>query len=101
MSVYDYRCENCGDFEITQKITAEPLKVCPTCNGPVNRLISKNVAVILKGSGFYKTDSGDALKDRARAVNKERQKDNEAVLDADVKSFVEQSDKTSKKILEA
>ncbi len=100
MPVYDYRCEKCGDFAITQRITAEPLAECPTCKSPVTRLISQNVAVIFKGRGFYKTDSGDALKDRARAINKERQKDNEAILDADVKSFVDQSEKTSEKILE-
>lgn len=101
MPVYDYKCENCGKFEYTQRITEDPLKVCPNCGGAVQRLISRNVAIIFKGSGFYKTDSGDRLKDRARSLNKERQKDNEAILDGDVKSFVEQSESTTKKVSEA
>lgn len=101
MPVYDYRCNKCGDFEYSQRITEDALEVCPTCNNPVVRLVSKNVAIILKGSGFYKTDSGDKLKDRVRSLNNERQKDNEAILDGDAKSFVSQSESTSKKILEA
>ncbi len=101
MPVYDYRCEECGKFEYTQRITEDALTVCPHCGNKVQRLISKNVAVVLKGSGFYKTDTGQGLKDRLRNLNNERQKDNEALLDGDVKGFVEQSDSTTKKVLEA
>lgn len=101
MPVYDYKCEKCGRFEYTQRITEDALTVCPNCGSHVQRLISRNVGIIFKGSGFYKTDSGNQLKDRARSLNKERQKDNQAILDGDVKSFVEQSDSTTKKVLEA
>ena len=97
MPIYDYRCEKCGYFEKMQKITEEVLKECPTCGGYVERVIS-NVGIVFKGSGFYKTDSGDRIKDRARSINKERQKDNQALLDGDVKSFVKQSENTSKKV---
>ncbi|HNX28068.1 MAG TPA: zinc ribbon domain-containing protein [Syntrophomonadaceae bacterium] len=98
--MYDYRCENCGKFEKVQKITEEPLSECPVCGGPVHRLISKNVGIVLKGSGFYKTDSGNSLKDRARKVNHERQKDNQALLDSDVSGYVAQAETTDKKIAE-
>lgn len=101
MPVYDYRCENCGCFEKMQKITEEALSECPSCGGKVQRLISKNVAIVFKGSGFYATDNQQQLKNKARAINKERQKDNEALLDGDVKSFVKQSDSSDKKIAEA
>ncbi len=100
MPTYDYKCENCGRFEKMQRITEDALKECPKCGGRVERLISKNVAVVFKGSGFYKTDS-QLVKDRVRSLNNERQKDNEALLDGDVSSFVEQSDSTTKKVLEA
>lgn len=101
MPIYDYRCENCGCFEKVQRISEEPLGICPACGGKVKRLISKNVGIVLKGSGFYKTDNNDKLKDKARAVNKERQKDNQALLDGDVGGFVKQSESTDKKIAEA
>ncbi len=76
MPTYDYRCENCGDFEKVQKMSEAALAVCPQCGGKVERLISKNVGIVLKGSGFYKTDNNQ--KDRARRINKERQVDNQA-----------------------
>jgi len=96
---YDYRCENCGDFEKVQKMSEAALAVCPQCGGKVERLISKNVGIVLKGSGFYKTDNNQ--KDRARRINKERQVDNQALLDGDIGSYVSQSESTDKKIQEA
>ncbi|MDW7673710.1 MAG: FmdB family zinc ribbon protein [Bacillota bacterium] len=57
MPIYEYQCHECGVFEKKQSIKEDPLKVCPTCNGEVKRLISKNVGVIYKGGGFYTTDS--------------------------------------------
>ncbi|MBO8158124.1 MAG: transcriptional regulator [Thermosyntropha sp.] len=100
MPVYDYKCENCGKFEIKQRITEDPLKTCPTCGGKVERLIGKNIGIVFKGSGFYTTDSR-MNKDRAKQINQERQKDNQALLDGDVKSYVEQAEKTDLKIKEA
>lgn len=31
MPTYDYKCEHCGRFQVTQRITEDPLKECPTC----------------------------------------------------------------------
>lgn len=100
MPIYDYECENCGHFEKMQRITEPALSVCPECGGAVHRLISKNVGIVFKSGGFYTTDSDDRLKDHARKVNKERQKDNAALLDKDVKSYVKQSEATDKKVSE-
>jgi putative FmdB family regulatory protein len=57
MPTYDYKCRRCGyNFEEFQSILAEPLKICPRCKGPVERLISPGAGLIFKGSGFYETD---------------------------------------------
>ncbi|MCG0274738.1 MAG: zinc ribbon domain-containing protein [Thermosediminibacteraceae bacterium] len=56
MPLYEYRCEKCGDFEKEQAITEAPLESCPTCGNPVKRLISRNVGLVFKGSGFHITD---------------------------------------------
>lgn len=56
MPTYDYRCERCGTFEYLQPITADALTECPTCQGPVQRLISRNVNILFKGSGWHITD---------------------------------------------
>src|SRR5437868_3525186 len=55
MPIYEYRCEKCGDFEVTQRITEDPLKKCPTCKRKVRKLMS-NTSFQLKGSGWYVTD---------------------------------------------
>ena len=54
---YEYKCLKCGIFEQFQAITEEPLEQCPDCYNPVQRLISKNVGIMFKGSGFYVTDN--------------------------------------------
>jgi len=52
MPIYEYRCEECGDFEEMQRITDPPLSRCPKCRRKVRRLIS-NTSFQLKGSGWY------------------------------------------------
>jgi putative FmdB family regulatory protein len=41
MPFYDYRCTQCGVFEINQKINEKPLEICPNCKNKVKRIISK------------------------------------------------------------
>jgi len=55
MPIYEYKCQRCGDFEVTQRITGKPLSRCPTCKAKVKKLIS-NTSFQLKGSGWYVTD---------------------------------------------
>ena len=63
MPTYEYKCPKCGEFEVTQRITENALKKCPTCKSKVERLLSRT-SFILKGTGWYATDyakpSGDA-----------------------------------------
>jgi len=56
MPIYEYQCEKCRKrFEKLQKITDKPCKKCPSCDGPLRKLIS-SPAIQFKGSGFYITD---------------------------------------------
>ena len=57
MPTYEYQCDSCGVFEVSQRITEDPLKKCPTCKSKVRRLIS-NTSFMLKGNGWYATDYG-------------------------------------------
>lgn len=57
MPIYLYECASCGvRFERLQRMSDEPLTVCPECEGPVHRVIQP-VGIIFKGSGFYVTDN--------------------------------------------
>lgn len=56
MPLYEYQCESCGArFELIRKFSDPPLDACPTCQGPVRKLVS-SPAFHLKGSGWYATD---------------------------------------------
>jgi len=66
MPVYEYACEKCKhEFEAEQRISDDPIKVCPKCKArKVKRLISRT-SFVLKGSGWYSDlySSGSAKKD--------------------------------------
>jgi putative FmdB family regulatory protein len=67
MPIYEYQCQKCGTFEVTQRITENPLGKCPTCKGKVKKLIS-NTSFQLKGTGWYVTDY--ARKDQDKGASK-------------------------------
>ncbi len=56
MPTYEYDCPKCGRFQYEQRITDPALETCPHCGSPVRRLISRNIGIIFKGSGFHITD---------------------------------------------
>lgn len=57
MPIYEYECLECGRvFEEFQSFSDKPVSQCPFCKGKVKRLISRNVGLVFKGSGFYSTD---------------------------------------------
>ena len=68
MPIYEYACQKCGTFEMTQRITDEPLSKCPTCKGKVKKLIS-NTSFQLKGTGWYITDYARKGKDAPKTEN--------------------------------
>jgi putative FmdB family regulatory protein len=53
MPVYEYECNKCEKvFEVQQKISDDPLTVCPSCQAPVKKLMSMS-SFQLKGGGWY------------------------------------------------
>jgi len=56
MPTYEYLCQTCSHrFETWQKMTDEPLSICPECGGHIRRVLYAT-GVIFKGSGFYVND---------------------------------------------
>ena len=56
MPLYEYQCESCEHrFERIQKFSDPPVAECPSCGGPVKKLLS-SPAIQFKGSGWYITD---------------------------------------------
>ncbi len=62
MPTYVYECAKCGDeFELWQSFSDEPLKKHSGCGGKVTKVLQP-VGIVLKGSGFYKTDNRGGTK---------------------------------------
>ena len=56
MPLYEFECELCRTrIEVIQRWDDPPPAACPSCGGPLRRLLSAP-AVHFKGSGFYITD---------------------------------------------
>jgi putative FmdB family regulatory protein len=53
--LYEYQCATDGVFELVRKFSDPPLAACPTCGGPVEKLMSAP-AIQFKGTGWYITD---------------------------------------------
>jgi putative FmdB family regulatory protein len=70
MPVYEYRCDQGHTFEVTQRMSDDPLVICETCEAPVQRVFHP-VAVHFKGSGFYNTDYGTRKRAREKSESGE------------------------------
>lgn len=66
MPIYEYSCANCHhQFDVLQKISDDPIKICPQCQyNSVTKLVSA-AGFQLKGTGWYVTD----FKNPAKANN--------------------------------
>jgi len=57
MPIYAYRCDECGFAkDVLQKMSDDPLTVCPTCGKPSFKKQVTAAGFQLKGSGWYVTD---------------------------------------------
>jgi putative FmdB family regulatory protein len=62
MPTYVYECSKCGEeIEVWQSFTDDPLKKHPECGGKLTK-VYQPVGIVLKGPGFYKTDSRNGKK---------------------------------------
>jgi putative FmdB family regulatory protein len=70
MPTYRYRCSTCGDeLEVWQSFSEEPLTVHDDCGGELRKVLSP-AGIVLKGSGFYKTDNRSGANGGSRSPEK-------------------------------
>jgi putative FmdB family regulatory protein len=100
MPTYQYRCAKCGEqFELWQSIHDDALQKHPGCGGSVTKVMAP-AGIVLKGSGFYRTDSRAGGR-RGGSRDKEPAKDgaasgNGSSGDSDSKSSNSEKTKDSK-----
>ena len=85
MPIYEYRCSNGHTFEVTQRMSDEPVAECEVCGAPVERVFHP-IAVHFKGSGFYNTDYGKGKGKAAGADSDGSKSDSGSGSDSDSKS---------------
>jgi len=57
MPTYEYVCTSCATHvEAVQSFSDDPLTTCAECGGSLRKVFG-SIGIVLKGSGFYKTDS--------------------------------------------
>mgnify|MGYP000966758063 CR=1 FL=1 len=86
MPTYVYRCSKCGhQLETVQRMTEDPLKDCPQCDGELVRLLFPP-GIVFKGSGFHVNDyprsgsgsAGSAKTESAPAKTESKEPDSAA-----------------------
>ncbi|HTI14051.1 MAG TPA: FmdB family zinc ribbon protein [Dictyobacter sp.] len=81
MPTYEYLCQTCSHrFETWQKMTDEPLTVCPECGGHIRRVLFP-AGIVFKGSGFYVTDHSNGKSSSTSSSNGESKKSEGATAD--------------------
>jgi putative FmdB family regulatory protein len=72
MPTYEYRCAKCGQqLEVFQSFSDAPLTKHEQCGGKLTKVLSA-AGVILKGSGFYKTDNRSSGKPAKKSDDKDK-----------------------------
>jgi len=69
MPTYEYRCAKCDQhLEVFQSFSEAPLTKHSGCGGKLSKVLSP-AGIVLKGSGFYKTDSRGSSSKSARTAD--------------------------------
>jgi putative FmdB family regulatory protein len=69
MPIYAYKCESCGHAkDVLQKISDDPLSVCPACGQASFKKQLTAAGFQLKGSGWYVTDFREGNKPATTAA---------------------------------
>lgn len=86
MPTYEYACNSCGQhLDAVQSFSDDPLTVCPNCGGELRKVFGA-VGIVLKGSGFYKTDSRSSGKAARNGSSSDGSKAADGASTSDTKS---------------
>jgi putative FmdB family regulatory protein len=97
LPTYEYACTACGHrLEAVQKFSDDPLTECPECGGALRKVYGA-VGIVLKGSGFYKTDSRAAAGGNGNGKGTSKEKEKESSSSSSSESSSKESKDTSPK----
>jgi putative FmdB family regulatory protein len=98
MPTYEYRCKKCGEhIEVVQSFNDAPLKVHSGCKGQLVKVFSP-VGIVLKGSGFYKTDNRTGPRGKSSSDSSKSSESTSSSSDSSSKPSDSSSTKSDSKI---
>ena len=99
MPTYQYACSKCDEeFEVYQSFSDASLKKHPGCGGRVQKVFSP-VGIVLKGSGFYKTDSRSGSKSRSKSESARSESSSESSSETKTETKSESKSDSSSRVL--
>ena len=73
MPIYEYQCSGCHHaFDVIQKMSDDPVTLCPACSGNTAVKLVSAAGFQLKGTGWYATD----FKNKSPSESKKEHKKN-------------------------
>ncbi|HBI22366.1 MAG TPA: FmdB family transcriptional regulator [Legionella sp.] len=71
MPIYEYQCSGCHHaFDVIQKMSDEPVKICPVCLEETAVKLVSAAGFQLKGTGWYATDFKSKSPSEVKTDNK-------------------------------
>ena len=96
MPTYHYRCAKCEQhIEVVQSMTDDPITECAACGGKMQKVL-RPVGIVLKGSGFYRTDNRAKTGGSPRSEPKTESKPSESKSSGDSKTASDSKPSTPK-----
>ena len=96
MPIYEYQCTECGfQKEVLQKISDEPLTICPRCGEPAMKKMVSAAAFRLKGGGWYETDFKSGDRKNVHDTGDTKKSDSKSGTKADAKPAPKQAGKAA------
>ena len=97
MPTYEYVCSKCDQhLEVYQSFSEEPLKRHSGCGGKLSKVLG-SVGIVLKGSGFYRTDNASSSRRSAERSESSSSKSESSSSSSDSKSDSSSSTKSDAK----
>jgi putative FmdB family regulatory protein len=97
MPTYEYVCSKCDQhLEVYQSFSEEPLKRHSGCGGKLTKVLG-SVGIVLKGSGFYRTDNASSSRRKAERSESSSSSEKSSSDTSDSSSSASSSSKTESK----
>lgn len=96
MPIYEYQCSGCHHtFDLIQKMSDEPIKLCPSCSKETAVRLVSAAGFQLKGTGWYATDFKTKSQPEKSTSTRKKSEKTETTASSDTGSAEKKSTESS------